>query len=587
MNSILLLYFLLNCVLSRDSNPSYFPKWKAGLKNGNDITFSFTNIEFFCKLEDNKNNPKCLRDRSNSITNLMETDMPEIITKIQSEGKDFASLGLEEQLKKLESYEKEIKVSEKGELVKLVEKLIEYSYYLSLIDCSIIYSNQPEFSNCRKNKRKLLVIIYQIIINKFKQSKEVDYFLEKGISNNIEENFKYLLWLLNTFTLNSDSFPIGKTQDIYYLIFRTEDSFLLYLLNLERDLHKKETDNSKIFSVKKDVSILFAKIMSNLINIFYYDEYDGVIKTKKKKTGILDYKNGVILHKYIMGFIPVFNQFGEGEYKISDKLSFFIKKYHVDNETIQLQNVRQLKAEKENDEQAIYSFPDKRINVILNPKKIFQKIISKLNETKESYQTKQIVHSNQTEQINLKEISIQIVNFESPLVPIKRDKEEVTIRHFVDISLYYKTFIKINLSSLIEDEKPIILYNTEYYPNLKHCFYFNEDSVDLDTQGVETEFNFNFNGSNYLKCSSEHLTSFTAGDYITNLNNGFYISPKVQRIIVYIIIIVIIIFAIITIYKTIKKISSNNKEKIGKTSGTLKSEEKKENNKEENKLDNF
>ena len=634
MKSILFLLFLIKCVLFRDSRAGYFPKLKIEVKNElrtdekivskagqytkvrfigvnedsvekenketeesrdkieekedkNDINFSITKIESFCKLEENKKNPQCLRDRSNNITNLMETDMPEIITEMQYEGKDFTTLGLEEQLKKLESYEQEIKDLENGELNKLVEKLIEYSYYLSLIDCSTIYSNISEFSNCRKNKRKLLIVIYQIIINKFKKSNQVDDFLEKGISDNREKNFKYFLWLLNAFTLNSDSFPIGTSQSLYYLILRTKNSFAYYLLYLEKDLRDKEIDNSKIFSVKKDVSILFAKIMSNLINIFYYDEYDGTIKSNKKKTGILYSELGVNLHKYIMDFLAVFNQFGDGEYEISDKISFFIKKYHVDNETSQLENVRQLKEEKENDEQEIYSFPDKGISVILNPKKIFQKIISKLNETNEAYQTnqenqtKQTNQTNQTDQINLEEISIQIVNIESPLVPIKRDKDEATIRYFVDISTYNKYYMKTNLSSLVEDEKPIILYNTEYYPNLKHCFYFNEDSDDLDTQGVKTEFNFNFNGTNYLKCSSEHLTSFTAGDYV------FYISAKEIKIIIYVVLIVVIIFAIVTIYITLKRIRSNNKEKTGITSGTQKNEEKKEKNNEESELDNF
>ena len=632
MKSILLLLFLIECVLFRDSKAGYFPKLK--IKNElrtdeiivvnsgkytkvsfigtnedsvekeeketedsrdkieekvdkNDINFSKTKIESFCKLEENKNNPKCLRDRSNNITNLMETDIPEIITKMQSEGKDFATLELEEQLKKLESYEQEIKDLENGELNKLVEKLIEYSYYLSLIDCSTIYSNISEFNNCRKNKVKLLFVIYQIIIDKFKQSTQVDDFLEKGISDNREENFKYFLWLLNAFTLNSDSFPRGKSQSLYYLILRTKNSFVYYLLRLEKDLREKEIDNSKIFSVKKDISILFAKIMSNLINIFYYDEHDGTIKSNKKKTGILYSELGFNLHKYIMDFLAVFNQFGDGEYEISDKLSFFIKKYHADNETSQLANVRQLKEEKENDEQEIYSFPDKGINVILNPKKIFQKIISKLNETNEAYQAnqenkaEQTNRTNQTDQINLEEISIQIVNIESPLIPIKRDKDDTTIRYFVDISTYNKYYIKTNLSSLVEEEKPIILYNTEYYPNLKHCFYFNEDSNDLDTQGIETEFNFNFNGINYLKCSSEHLTSFTAGDYKS------YISIKKIKIIIYITLIVIIIFAIITIYITVKRNPLNNKEKTGITSGTLKSEEKKEKNNEVSELDNF
>ena len=41
------------------------------------------------------------------------------------------------------------------------------------------------------------------------------------------------------------------------------------------------------------------------------------------------------------------------------------------------------------------------------------------------------------------------------------------------------------------------------------CFFFNESSEDLDINGIISE-NVAINGEKYLKCSSEHLTSFTA-----------------------------------------------------------------------------
>ena len=501
--------------------------------------------------KDCKENPYCLlRDRSIPISNLMKTEIPDIITEIQNNGRNFSLLSLNEQLKQLDNFKEQIQVSENGDLKDLIDKLIGYSYYLSLIDCSIQYSKKDEFNYCRKNKSNFFTVVLQIISNKFGESKAVDNFLEKGISVNTEINFKYLLWLLNALTINPDSFSKGKSKILYDLLFQTKMNFRDYLKNIELFLNDSLMDDTKKLLVKKDLSILFAKSLSNLINIFHYEEIDGfTIESRKNGTGVLESNEGLNIHKNLVGFMEVFNDFGDEEYKISDKLSFFVKKYRSENEINKLlfENFRKLK--EENEEQEIYSFSDKGINILLNPKKIIQKLFSKLEE------------KNETIFPNYIEATIQVVNFESPLIPIKRNDTEVTVRDFVDITFYDENNNRINVNSLAKDEKPIILYNSEYYPNLKHCFYFNEISNNLEIDGLQTEFKYEFNGTNNLKCSSEHLTSFTAGDFISNSKN---LKEKTNYFLIIFLIVLIIIMLVIFFKLVSKDANKSKKEPVKK-----------------------
>ena len=156
---------------------------------------------------------------------------------------------------------------------------------------------------------------------------------------------------------------------------------------------------------------------------------------------------------------------------------------------------------------------------------------------------------NETDFPSYIEATMQVVNFESPLIPIKRNDTEVTVRDFVDITFYDENNNRINVNSLDKDEKPIILYNSEYYPNLKQCFYFNEVTNNLEIDGVQTEINYEFNKANNIKCSSEHLTSFTAGDYISKSKDS---KPK-ENIFLIIFLIILIIAMIFIFFRFVSK----------------------------------
>ena len=76
----------------------------------------------------------------------------------------------------------------------------------------------------------------------------------------------------------------------------------------------------------------------------------------------------------------------------------------------------------------------------------------------------------------------------------------------------------MKINEIEEKYKPEILYLKSAYPSLKRCFYYNEDKKDLDTDGVIIDENYKYNGQIYIKCTSSHLTSFTAGTYNFNSN---------------------------------------------------------------------
>ena len=75
-------------------------------------------------------------------------------------------------------------------------------------------------------------------------------------------------------------------------------------------------------------------------------------------------------------------------------------------------------------------------------------------------------------------------------------------------------------NGLSGEERPIILYNKTLYKKLRHCFYYDEKKEELDTNGIISSDNYVYKNEKYFRCSSKHLTSFTAGDYSSSSNSS-------------------------------------------------------------------
>ena len=106
---------------------------------------------------------------------------------------------------------------------------------------------------------------------------------------------------------------------------------------------------------------------------------------------------------------------------------------------------------------------------------------------------------------------MQFVSFESPLVSVETNDSNNIVRDFISITLFDQAQKEINITDLPDDSRPIIFYNLTQHKNLNNCYFYNDESEDLDTSGIESENNYNFEGEKFLKCSTKHLTSFTAG----------------------------------------------------------------------------
>ena len=54
------------------------------------------------------------------------------------------------------------------------------------------------------------------------------------------------------------------------------------------------------------------------------------------------------------------------------------------------------------------------------------------------------------------------------------------------------------------------------YESTKKCFYYNEEKKELENNGIVIDENYVYNEKSYFKCTSSHLTAFTAGTYNFN-----------------------------------------------------------------------
>ena len=452
-------------------------------------------IEINCNEEKNRQNPYCLKGQSDSIFDDIVTDLPYIMEEMEYQSK-FASFHPSYAFKSLDSLKKEYDSNKAINNKSLSEFLISFNYLLSKIDCSI-YNNETleeseQYKKCRKNKTELFNYTIELIRNNFTSDFITD-FIKKGISEDIEMNFKYLLIIINELTINSDCISEGNHELLYNFTFYFQSNFDYYWNILEDFLrNKRHSLQSTIQMIKKDLSMMIMTSLSNLVNIMHYNEIDGYLKNNKtsEKAGLMVNDDGKNIQKGILDFAKSFNEFGNGTYQIGNLMNITIKVIEGDETEKRLRNLKE--ENEKNDEEEIYNLTEKGVYVKLLPKKMIK--------------GRKGQHT------------LQFITFESPLVPIIRNEsnnENATIRDFISITIYDQEGKIVNISNLPEDSKPMILYNKTHHKNIKHCFFYNESTDDLETDGVKTTDNYMYKGEKYLKCSPEHLTSFTAGDYVS------------------------------------------------------------------------
>ena len=510
-----------------------------------------------CNEKKNQLNPRCLKENLVSILDQIRTEVPQKIKEIENEVQKYASTAKkykELYLAKLQEEFQSLIVGGKKTIKEIVEKGIELLKYLTYTDCSIYASGSTNeesqtikgavYLECRKRKQEILEKILKFIENKLQCPTIGALIITNTLSPDLEENIKYITLLINELSNNPESFNENTSKILLSLVECIQYNFDKYWTLVEAYLKntKKYLDGT-IAAIKRDIEIIILQTLENLAKVIDFEQLDGYIATAEKeitKTGLIIYDKAREIQRNITEFAKKLNQFGTANYTFSGSMFANIET----NEGV--------KAGAET-ETKISFVPDKDIVVITNSNFLLNKD---------------------------KAYALQTIVFESPLVSVKAKAEAEgtsdAVNTFISITLYDSKGNEISIKDLAEKYRPQILYLKEKYNQLKACYYYDENKNELVTSGLYSE-NVTFMGKEYFKCSSSHLTSFTAGTYsiIDNQNsknnesNEGSNTTMVVLIIIGIILLLVIALIIFILIKKRNKVNNSDIDSIKKDEGLV------------------
>jgi len=146
--------------------------------------------------------------------------------------------------------------------------------YLSNRDCSIYSSgstndlsktiNNDEYKNCRESKKKVQKKLIELIKDNFKCNNLMDLISKDGLTNNVEENIKYIILLIQELSNNADSFNQGESDILYDITTCFEQNFNEYWKKVEDYMKEKKFSRYHHFSCKKR----FIKFINSIFSKF-------------------------------------------------------------------------------------------------------------------------------------------------------------------------------------------------------------------------------------------------------------------------------------------------------------------------------
>ena len=490
-----------------------------------------------CSEKKNKKNPICLKGRYNNLNEILETQMPITDIIIEQNIQDFNTLSDSDKIDQLDdifaNFDEETENNKCPSEV--MQNLINKERYLAIIDCSIFANgssdnslnelNNIDYQNCRENKKS-------------KQKKSIEYLKnnlncnylsllisKSGISTNVEYNIKYIIVLIMEMTNNGDSLSEGDSEVLFNIVTCLQENYEYYWNLVENYLKEKNETDFMISAIKKDITNLLIYSITNLVKILHFDEIDNYISEEEKNItskGLMASKKGKQIYKSMKHFMKYFNEFGDGVYNISDSL---IINVIINDEYKQDENKNSLQEENENK----IKYEEQGINLLFFP----QSMMKKYNA-----------------------YAIQLVNYDSPLISIEAndDVDGGILNTFISITLYDIKGNEIKIDNIPEDIRPKILYKKDNNKNIDSCYFYNEETEDLSEKGVSINNSYIYNGNQYLKCTVEHLTCFTAGKFFSDSKSEDKGFGKMTFIILGGIFALILIFVIIIcIVKKVKK----------------------------------
>ena len=442
------------------------------------------NQESSVNCNENKNHPSCLKEDSNQIFEEMKSSVPDFINNMRNQSDSFSQLNNEEQMGKLneeksslETKKSAFKSDQSPEKRKdMMEKATEIAEYLTKKDCSNSVNSSSSdiladstFQECRNQKKEIMTDIISLVKD-YVQCENIDDLISTGVSEDKQENFKYILFLIYEVSSNPDSLKKGESEILYNVTLCLQENFDTYWTSVESDITEEDIVKA---DVKQDVSLILIKTLSNLVNVHHYDEIDGYLDEgiKMSDNGLMKNEQAKKIHKGMLEFAQKFHDFGNATYNISSSMNISILKFDDLNDANLL------------NEEQVYNLSDKGIFMKFKPRKMLQDNDGNI---------------------------VQFIAYDSPLVSINSSNEDNNIvRDFVSLAIFNEKGEEINITDLPEEARPEIFYAQNQNKSMKMCFFYNESKDDLDTNGMAGE-NVTVEGEKYLKCSSWHLTSFTA-----------------------------------------------------------------------------
>ena len=447
-----------------------------------------------CNEKKNRMHPRCLKINLVSIFEQIRTGIPKKIREIESEILQYASAAKAYKRKfllQLKSDFISIINDKKKTLKDIIEKAIELTKYSTSADCSINtfglidedakdVIKEPQYTECRTNKQAIIGTILEYIKNNLQCPTLITLIIsvENSITEDLEENLKYILFLLNELSNNPESFTQETSKIILDLVRCIQYQFDKYWKLIEVYLRtEKHYLEATIMAVKKDIEILILQTLQNLAKVINFGQIDGYIAEKKNeitKTGLIICDKAREIQKNITEFAKNLIHFGTANYTFSGSMFANIEAKEGINAGAE-------------SETKISFVNDKDIVILTNSNFLLNK--------EGAY-------------------ALQTLVFESPLVSVKASAEGAvtsdTVNTMVSITLYDSKGNEISIKDIKEAFRPQILYLREKYSHLSYCYFYDEKSNELVTNGLTAE-TVTFMGKTYFKCSTSHLTSFTAG----------------------------------------------------------------------------
>ena len=459
-----------------------------------------TNLEINCNEKVNKLNPRCIKEKVVSIIDNLKTEIPAKIAEIEKGVEQFINTAKsvkEKIIKQLKEEFEEIINNSKSTIKEVVEKAIDLLKHLSYYDCSIYVSGSANtesetikggiYIECRELKQNVVDTIINYLKNKLTCPQLTLVIESQAISNDLEENLKYILFLINELSNNPESFKNETSQIFIELVECLQEKFDEYWPKIEEYLkNTKQYLDESVKAVKKDVEKVILKTLENLAELIHFDQLDGYIATAKEeitKTGLIVYDKAKEIQKKIVEFAKKLNEFGAGNYTFSGSMFANVEI----NDGLNIEADSDIK---------VSHVEDKDILILTHSNFMLRKYGA---------------------------YALQTLVFDSPIVSVNASIEASgtsdTVNTFVSITLYDKDHNEITVKDLEKALGPKILYLKEKYEQLKTCFYYDENTNELKTDGLTLE-TIEYEGKKYLQCVSSHLTSFTAGTAIESSSSN-------------------------------------------------------------------